>query len=170
MPPRPLITASSTNDMTISLDLDAPAQRALLALDLAGFHVARAVGSDLLLKSDTQEGFELTFEREDGSLFTLTHDPQEACFEVEERLSERPDIPGEMALLMNACLAPQRRIARDPSTQRLMVCSVLNWDQAEVGRLAEELTAVAEIAQALRDAKPAEPSEPMRPETLGLRA
>ena len=150
------------------LDLDSPIQRALLALDLAGFNVALVERE--ILTADPNDGIELAFEREDGSVFTLTYDAQESRFELEERFGELPDVPGELALMMNACIAPQRRIARDPSTHRLKVGSVLNWDEADIGRLAEEITGVVEVAQALREAKQVESSEPLQPETLGLRA
>ena len=166
--PHRQVTISSVRETAMTLDLDLPSQRALLALSLAGFNVT-LVGPEFLT-ADPNDGLDLTFERDDGSLFTLSHDAQNARFEIEECLGELPEVLGDLALMMNACLAPQRRIARDPSTRRLMVSSVLSWDEADVGRLAEEITAVAEIAQALREAKPLESMEPMRPETLGLRA
>jgi hypothetical protein len=156
--------------MTMTVDLDHPGQRALLALQLAGFDAARLPAD--LLQSPLQDGFELAFGRGDGGAVTLAYDASDGHFEIEETLGA--PLPHErlaLALMLNASLPRQQRIGLHPQTRCLQVSSCLDHEQADVATLAAELGAVAQIAENLQTATAlADAPEPGPPMDWTLRA
>lgn len=155
----------------MTLDLDHPGQRALLALQLAGFEAARLPA--WLLDHPAQDSFEVHWQRPGPGQVVLAYDAAAARFEIEESLGTA--LPAErdaLALQLNATLEPHQRIGQRAERDCLQVSSFVPLAQADVATLAAELTAVAALVRTLEQARPAnpQPDPPDLSAQWGLRA
>lgn len=152
----------------MNVNVDSIGQCTVLALQLAGFDAASVPAQ--LLNAGPDDSFELEFERPHGGWFILAHDAEAACYEFEEVLP--PDLPADrdhLALMLNTTLEPNVRIGKQPPDGPLVVSGVLHHDHADMASLAYHITAVGQVAQALREATPIAPSDALPADHLNLR-